>query len=105
VTFFKARFWAFLGKGSSKTPYKYVCKNFMSKTFSEKIDKISMSVFHRLFCFIAFSGVSQRWVLKNTTTKIVENKMDKKSKTDFSGRFWVRGFKNPKRRAGPKKTG
>jgi hypothetical protein len=36
------------------------------KTISKKIDKNSMSVSPRLFCFIAFSGVSQRWEFKNT---------------------------------------
>jgi hypothetical protein len=64
LAFFLVRFWAFLGKGSSKTPQKYVCEKSMSKTFSEKIKGISMSGFPRFFLFIAFSGVSQRWELK-----------------------------------------
>jgi hypothetical protein len=33
------RFWAFLGKGSSKTPQKYFCKKSMSKTFPKTIDR------------------------------------------------------------------
>jgi hypothetical protein len=37
--YFIVRFWAFLGKGSSKTPYKYFCKKSMSKTFSKKVDE------------------------------------------------------------------
>jgi hypothetical protein len=35
--FFWVSFCAFFGKGSSKTPLKYVCKKFMSKTFSKTI--------------------------------------------------------------------
>ena len=58
-----------LDKGSSKTPQIYVCKKSMSKEFPKKSTKFSMSVFPRLFCFIAFSGVSQRWELQNTTKK------------------------------------
>jgi hypothetical protein len=41
----------------------------MSKTFSEKTTKVSMSVFPRLFCFIAFSGGSQRWKFKKNLQK------------------------------------
>jgi hypothetical protein len=66
----------------------------MSKTFSKEIDKISVSVFPRLFCFIAFSGGYQRWELKSTTKtfckKIVSKKITKKSKTDFFSIFLSR---------------
>jgi hypothetical protein len=34
----KKSFWAFLGKGISKTPLKYFCKKSMSKTFCKDID-------------------------------------------------------------------
>jgi hypothetical protein len=71
----------------------------MSKTFSEKIVKISMSVFPRLiFCFIAFSGVSQRWEFKNTTKcvlqkgscrKVFTKKSTKKNKTDLFSIFFI----------------
>jgi hypothetical protein len=54
---FSVRFWAFPGKGSKKTPYKYFCKKSMSKTFPKKIDKNSMSVF-----FPTFYGLSRFWV-------------------------------------------
>jgi hypothetical protein len=51
--FFLVSSWAFLGKGSSKTPQKYFCKKFMSKTFSEKIDqKIDVS-FSRFRVFLS----------------------------------------------------
>jgi hypothetical protein len=95
------RFWAFLGKGSSKTPQTYLYKKSMSKTFPKKSTNISMSVFSRLF-FIAFSGVSQRWEFKSTTKNVLQKKscrkvctkIDQESKTDvFSNfilsRFWA----------------
>jgi hypothetical protein len=57
-------------------------------------------LFLNFFGFIAFSGVFQRWELKNTTKKRKKNrvekflqKIDQKSKTDFSrlflSRFWA----------------
>jgi hypothetical protein len=67
-----------------------------------------MSVFSRFFGFIAFSGVSQRWELKNTTIFFYKKnrvekflqKIDQKPKTDLFaffyhvfGRFSVRGVK------------
>jgi hypothetical protein len=86
----------FLGKGSSKTPYKYFCKKSMPKNST----KLSMSAFPRLFCFIAVSGVSQRWELKNTTKsftkKIVSKgfykKFDQESKNCFFPRYFYRLF-------------
>jgi amino acid transporter len=70
--FFLVRFWAFLGKGSSKTPQKYFYKKSMSKTFSKKIENfVGVSFSSIFFCFIAFSGVSQRWEFKNTTKNIL----------------------------------
>jgi hypothetical protein len=79
---FLVRFWAFLGKGSSKTPQKYFYKNAMSKTFSEKIlrkpKKNSISVFPQLFCFIALLGVSWRWEFKSTTKNVLQkNRVEK----------------------------
>jgi hypothetical protein len=69
-----------------------------------------MSVFPRSFCFIAFSGVSQRWEFKNTTKIVLQKKscrkvfckkIDKNPKPIFLdlfydvrnalGRFSVRG--------------
>jgi hypothetical protein len=101
VDFFLVRFWAFLGKGSSKTPLKYFSKKSMSKTFPIKTKKISKCVFldFDLFCFIAFSSVSQRWELKNTTKNVLQNnrvftkKSTKNQKPIFSrfalSRFWA----------------
>jgi hypothetical protein len=65
------RFWAFLGKGRSKTPknIKILLQKFNVENFSQKkTTKKSMSVFPRLFFgFVAFSGVSSRREFKNTT--------------------------------------
>ena len=47
-------------KGSSKTPLIYFYKKSMSKEFPKKSTKISMSVFPRFVCFIAFSGDFRR---------------------------------------------
>jgi hypothetical protein len=68
----------FLGKGSSKTPQKYFCKKSMSKTFPKKIDKNFDVSFSSNFCFIAFSGVSQRWEFKNTTKNVLQKKSCRK---------------------------
>jgi hypothetical protein len=52
-----------------------------------------MSVFPRFFCFIAFSGVTQRWEFKNTQKTFLQKAFDQKSKTVFSrfflSRFWA----------------
>jgi len=85
-------------KGSSKTPLIYFYKKSMSKEFPKKSTKISMSVFPRLFCFISFSGVSQRWEFKSTTKNILQKNRQKIQNHFFSilfyhvfGRFSVRG--------------
>jgi hypothetical protein len=80
-----------------------------------------MSVFPRFFCFIAFSGVSQRWEFKNTkkktfykkiVSKSLYKKNDKKSKTVFFflgfvlSRFWAflgEEFKNTTKKISGKK--
>jgi hypothetical protein len=41
------------------------------KIFPKKSRKLLMSVFPQLFCFLAFSGVYQRWEFKNTTKNIL----------------------------------
>jgi hypothetical protein len=105
--FFLVRFWAFLGKGSSKTPLKYFCKKSMSKTFSEKIlrksTNFSISVFPQLFllyrvfrCFLAM-GVQKHYkkrFTKKSCQKQIQKNRPKKSKTDFFSicflsRFWA----------------
>jgi hypothetical protein len=85
--FLLSRFWAFLGKGSSKTLFS------MSKTFSKKNEKhFDVSFFLDLFCFIAVSSISQQWEFKPThkkrfTTEIASKsfckEFDQTSKTDF----------------------
>jgi hypothetical protein len=66
------RFWAFLGKGSSKTPQKYFCQKPMSKTFSEKNDKNFDASFSSAFFFyrvfgsrLCFSAMGVQNVVKN----------------------------------------
>jgi hypothetical protein len=52
---------------SSKTPSTYFCKKSRSKAFPKKIGKnFDVRFSSTFFCFIAFSGVSQRWEFKNT---------------------------------------
>ena len=103
--FFLVRFWAFLGKGSSKTPQKYFCKKPMSKTFSEKIlrksTKISISVFPLLFlfyrvfrCFLAM-GVQKHYkkrFTKKSCRKVFTKKSTKKSQTDCLSIFCLSHF-------------
>jgi hypothetical protein len=86
--FFLVRLWALLGKGSSKTPWQYFCKKSMSKTIPKNRQKFRCQFFFDFFCFIAVSGVSQRWEFKNTTKKI-QNKSCPKVFTKYS-------TKNPK---------
>jgi hypothetical protein len=61
--FFLVRFWAFLGKGSSKTPQTYFCKKSMSKTFPKKIVKnfdgqFFLDFFRFMRCRVFFSDES-----------------------------------------------
>jgi hypothetical protein len=54
---FLVRFWAFLGKGSSKIPLKCFCKKSMSKTFPKKIDKdFDVSFSSTFFVLSRFRG-------------------------------------------------
>jgi hypothetical protein len=109
LTFLLVRFWAFIGKGNSKTPQNFFCrKKPMSKNFPNKIDKnFDVSFSSTFFCFIAFSGVSRqkKRFAKNIVSKSFYKEFDKKSKTEFFsvlfyhvfGRFSVRGLKNDKK--------
>jgi hypothetical protein len=65
------RFWAFLGKGSSKTPQKYVHKKSMSKTFPKKSTKNLLPVFPRIFnrVFGCFSAMGVQKHYKNVLQK------------------------------------
>jgi hypothetical protein len=104
------RFWAFLGKGSSKTTLKYFCKKSMSKTFPspcrklfpKKSTKISMSGFPRLFLFYrpfrrsSAAGVqnySKKRFAKNRVERFLQKnrqKIQNRCFLDFVlSRFWV----------------
>jgi hypothetical protein len=76
---FLAHFWAFLGKGSSKTPQSYFYKNTMSKIVSERLSLqlFRYQLFLDFFRFILFSGASQRRELKNTTKNILQEIVSK----------------------------
>jgi hypothetical protein len=88
--FVLVRFRAFLGKGSSKTPYKYFCKKSMSKTFPEKNrQKFRCQFFLDLFRFIAVSGVSQRWEFKNTTFFFAKEIVSKTQNRLFLDLFFI----------------
>jgi hypothetical protein len=64
---------------SRQSEFKNTIKLFLQKCqkkIPNKSTKISMSVFPRLFCFIA--GVSQRWEFKNTTKNVLQkNRVEK----------------------------
>jgi hypothetical protein len=69
---------------------------FFQKDYAKKIDKTLMSVFPRLLLFYRGSGVSQRWEFQSTAKnvlrkescrKVFTQKIDQKSKTDFSTAF------------------
>jgi hypothetical protein len=97
--FFLVRSWAFLGKGSSKTPLKYFYKKSMSKTFPKEIDKkfdVSFSSafwFYRVFgCFSAMGGQKhqqQKTFYRKILSKSYFKTIDKKSKTDFFLDFFL----------------
>jgi hypothetical protein len=101
---FLVRFWAFLGKGSSKTPYKYFYKKYMSKSFSEQIGG-KIDVYRVFGCFSAM-GIQKyykkRCAQKKTCRKAFTKKSTKNPKPVFLdyflnhvfGRFGVREFKN-----------
>jgi hypothetical protein len=67
LDFCLVRFWALLGKGSSKTPFKYFCTTSMSKAFPKpkQIDNVLMSVFPRFFFYRVFGCFSVRGVQKH----------------------------------------
>jgi hypothetical protein len=102
VDFFLVCFWAFLGKGSSKTPQTYFCKKSMSKTFSKTSDKnFDVSFSSIFFPFYRVSGCfSAMGVQKYYTKRSAKNRVEKSSqKIDnisvivfssiFLSRFWA----------------
>jgi hypothetical protein len=103
-------FWAFLVKvkGSSKTPQTYFGKSPCRKLSPKFRPKFRCQFFLDFFCFIAFSGVFQRWEFKSTTKNVLQKKSSRKVFTKKStkspkpifsrffvyhvfGRFSVRG--------------
>jgi hypothetical protein len=94
--FFRVRFWAFLGKGSSKTPLKYFGKKSMSETFSKISTKQSMSVFPRL-CFVLsrfrvfFSDGKhyKKRFAKKSCRKVLTKQSTKNPKPTFSRFFFI----------------
>jgi hypothetical protein len=78
-------FGRFSVRGVQKYHLKYVYKKSMSKTFPQKIDKNFDVSFSSTFCFVAFSGVSQRREFKNTKKRCTKKSCRKvftKKKTD-----------------------
>jgi hypothetical protein len=94
LAFLLVRFWAFLGKGSSKTPYKYFLQkvDVDVENFFQKNRQKFRSVFD-FFCFVAFSGVSQRREFKNTTKNVSQKNVSKsfaKNSTETPKLFFSR---------------
>jgi hypothetical protein len=96
VLVFLVRFWAFLGKGSSKTPQKHFCKNSMSKSFPQKIDKIfdvsfsSMLLLNRVFGCCSAMGV-QKHYKTNYKKRRVDQLQLQKIRPKIQNRF-ILGF-------------
>jgi hypothetical protein len=110
--------------GEFKNTTKIFGQKVHVENFFQNFDKnFDVSFSSTFFCFIAFSGVFQRWEFKNTTkkrftkklvSKSFPKKFDQKSQTDFFsilfyyvfGRFSVRGVqkhdkKIPKNKSDP----
>jgi hypothetical protein len=81
------RFWAFLGKGSTKTRFLKQCKKSMSKTFSEKIDKIFGVSFSSTFLLLSRSQV----LLSDGSLKILSKILPKTFyKSSVSKSFYLK---------------
>jgi hypothetical protein len=90
LAFFLVRFWAFLGKGSSKTPQKYFCKKSMSKTFPEKIDKNFDVSFSSAFRFYrGFGCFSAMGVQKHYKKRFARRKVFTKKSTKIRDRLFL----------------
>jgi hypothetical protein len=86
-------FWGVSRQGEFKNTTKIFLQKVHVENFSQNFDKnFDVTFSSTFFCFIAFSGVFQRWEFKSTTKKrfpkqIVSKsfykKFDQKSKTDF----------------------
>jgi hypothetical protein len=87
LAFFLVRFWAFLGKGSSKHHYKT-----MSKTFTKKIDKtfdVSFSSF--FFVYRVFGCFSAMRVQKHYKNVLQFFSFLQKNRQKIQNRFFL-GF-------------
>jgi hypothetical protein len=91
LTFFSVRFWAFLGKGSSKTPQKYFGKNSVSKTFPKFSKKNRCQLFLDFFCFIGCFPA-----------KFLSKFWEKFSTRNFCGVFELPLPRNAQKRTGKK---
>jgi hypothetical protein len=111
---FLVRFWAFLGKGSPKTPLKHFLQKVHVENISRKNrQKFRCHFFLNFFCFIAFSGVSRRWEFKKRFThkktcriafakKSTKNpKPNKNCLNHVFGRFSARGVQSQKNVTSP----
>jgi hypothetical protein len=91
LPFFLVSFWAFLGKGSSKTPAHIFTKSACRKLFPKKIDKNfhvgfpSIFLFYRVFGFFEAMGVQKHYEKRFTKNRVETflQKNPQKSKTDF----------------------
>jgi hypothetical protein len=92
LAFFKVRFWAFLGKGSSKTRiqmfWQEVRVEIFSQNFGQNFDVSFSSASGVLRVFGCFSAMGvQKHYKKRFTKKVVSKgfykKIDQRSKTDF----------------------
>jgi hypothetical protein len=102
---FLVRFWAFLGKASSKTPHKYFCKKSMSKTFPQNNRQkfrcqffLDFFLFYRVFgCFSAikvpFKATTKTFYKKVSCQQVFTKNSTKNPKPIFldfvSLRFWA----------------
>jgi hypothetical protein len=80
--FFLVHCGAFLGKGSSKTPYKYICKKSISKSFQSQSKQILVFVFvvSRFRVFLGNkSSKTQQTVLQANRVETNYKQIDKKT--------------------------
>ena len=68
-------------KHSEKIVSKLFYKKSMSKTFPKISTKFRCQFFLDFFCFIAFSGVFQRWEFKSTTKNVLQKRSCRKGFT------------------------
>jgi hypothetical protein len=72
------RLWAFLGKGSSKTPHQYFCKKSIVETFPNKTDKDFGCQFFLVFFVLGGFGCFSAMGVKKTQQKTFYKKKSTK---------------------------